>query len=77
CRVCHHEDLNACNKCHTLTGTKESKGVTLDRAMHQVNVAESCKGCHDLKKADVKCAGCHSFVDRTKKDELACMKCHI
>jgi hypothetical protein len=77
CRVCHHEDLNACNKCHTLTGTKESKGVTLDRAMHQANVVESCKGCHDLKKADVKCAGCHSFVDRTKKDELACMKCHI
>ena len=77
CRVCHHEDLSACNKCHTLTGTKESKGVTLERAMHQVNAVESCKGCHDLKKADAKCAGCHSFIDRTKKDEQACLKCHM
>ena len=77
CRVCHHEDLNACNKCHTLAGTKEGKGVTLDRAMHQASAVESCKGCHDLKKTDVKCAGCHGFIDRTKKDEQACLKCHM
>ncbi len=77
CIVCHHEDLNACNKCHTLTGTKESKGVTLDRAMHQANADESCKGCHDLKKSDAKCAGCHGFIDRPKNDESACLKCHM
>ncbi len=77
CRVCHHASLDACNKCHTLTGTKAGKGITLDTAMHQADASESCVGCHNLQKRDVKCAGCHRTMNRIPKDENSCQKCHM
>jgi hypothetical protein len=77
CRVCHHASLDACNKCHTLTGAKDGKGITLDTAMHQADAHESCVGCHNLQKRDVKCAGCHRSMNRIPKDDLSCRKCHM
>jgi len=78
CRVCHHESLDACNKCHTLEGkNKESKGITLERSMHRAGTDMSCTGCHDKKQQDKNCAGCHVFIGKTRVQEPStCAACH-
>jgi hypothetical protein len=81
CRVCHHESMQPCVSCHTLTASLEGpvdvKGVTLERAMHTVTSDRSCQGCHEEVKKKETCAGCHILMGRrdTLKDET-CMKCH-
>ncbi|MBW1898875.1 MAG: hypothetical protein JRI61_07435, partial [Deltaproteobacteria bacterium] len=77
CRVCHHADLNKCNKCHTLQGSKEGKNVTLEMAMHSDTSQASCIGCHDQQKKEKKCAGCHEFFHKgQQKGDESCNKCH-
>jgi len=78
CRVCHHANLNACIKCHTIQGTKEGNQVTLEESMHRLDVNMSCLGCHDLSQRDPKCAGCHADIARTRQqDPNACGACHM
>ncbi len=76
CRVCHHKEMGSCNKCHTVPGSKDGKGVSLENAMHQMDSSRSCKGCHEKQKSDKKCMGCHSLIPKTNKDENSCLKCH-
>jgi len=77
CRTCHHETLEACRNCHTLKGTKESEGVTLHEAMHEMMTNHSCVGCHDTKKTAVECAGCHDRMEQGRLSEVSCERCHI
>jgi len=78
CRVCHHEDLNACNSCHTLKGTKEGKQVRLEQAMHDLGSDHSCLSCHSIEQEDKNCAGCHRFIEKSRKQESEmCSVCHM
>lgn len=76
CRVCHHREIAACNTCHTVTGKKEGHFLTLETAMHEVTQAASCVGCHDRKKAQPQCAGCHNAMEKRKVSQDACLGCH-
>lgn len=78
CRVCHHANLKSCAECHTKTGTKEGKNIKLAQAMHQLDSPTSCMGCHATRKQDKKCAGCHAFIETTRKgDDASCLNCHM
>ena len=75
CSGCHHQSLQPCANCHTLTGASEGGGVTLERAYHQAGSGHSCVGCHaEATKAD-ECAGCHAVLS-TVPSERACVVCH-
>jgi len=78
CSTCHHETLNACESCHTLSGKKEGNWVTLAQAMHDVKSDRSCTGCHEEKVQAKECSGCHSLV-KTKmhvSEGQSCKTCH-
>jgi len=62
CRGCHHETLNACKQCHTLTGSRDGKWVNIANAYHDVLSEQSCSGCHRIKKSEKECAGCHGLL---------------
>ncbi len=77
CIACHHKSLEACSKCHTLSGTKTGQYVRLEQAMHSSKKERSCIGCHDKVKNGKDCAGCHSFMAKKQDaDEENCRKCH-
>lgn len=84
CIVCHHTgDPVACTTCHTVEGTKESKGVTLERAMHSEIIAKrdgdtpsSCVSCHIAQTRQRECAGCHEQLVGNKRHGRWCMVCH-
>ena len=79
CRVCHHEEMAACNSCHPLAKPAEKGGnVQLERAMHRSGSPMSCVGCHEINQKAKECAGCHGLMPRVvqSKDE-ACLKCHM
>jgi class III cytochrome C family protein len=78
CSTCHHETLNACESCHTLSGKKEGDWVTLAQAMHDVKSDRSCTGCHEEKVQAKECSGCHSLI-QTKmhvSEGQSCQTCH-
>lgn len=85
CVTCHHTgDPQSCADCHTLTGSPEGKGITLERAMHATNIApradgntpKSCVSCHEERyKAKQECAGCHNIVVPARDDKW-CAVCH-
>jgi hypothetical protein len=78
CRVCHHADLNACIKCHTLDGAKEGNFVKLEQAMHRPNADQSCMGCHETRQTDQSCIGCHtSFEKKRQQGTSGCVNCHM
>lgn len=82
CRDCHHQGLEACDKCHTLTGSPKGGYVTLAEAYHAVFAKQSCVGCHNrVVLTDKKCAGCHKFLPNMNvaakaPSEQFCDKCH-
>jgi len=78
CRDCHHANLDACGKCHTLTGIKEGAGVNIEQAMHQPDALMSCQGCHVRQQNKPECAGCHFMIEkrRSQANSSACLKCH-
>jgi len=76
CRICHHRDMAPCTECHTLTGSTDGEGVSLQRAMHAMDSDRSCIGCHDHQKADTACAGCHALMEQGKPSEHGCVTCH-
>lgn len=78
CRVCHHKALNSCSSCHSVEGKNEGGYVNLENAMHNPAATQSCKGCHNIKKQDQACLGCHSFItENNKNDEISCTVCHV
>lgn len=46
CRVCHHASMDACSKCHTLSGNKDGQFVNLEKSMHLASSNKACIGCH-------------------------------
>ena len=76
CRACHHESMTPCADCHTLRGSEESEGVTLERAMHAIDSEHSCIGCHEIEKQELGCVGCHSQMRHGELSERACTVCH-
>ena len=62
CRVCHHETLYDCKKCHSLTGSPDGKWVNTAGAYHDIFSEKSCTGCHKIKKSEKDCAGCHHHL---------------
>ncbi|OHE58421.1 MAG: hypothetical protein A2Z47_08315 [Thermodesulfovibrio sp. RBG_19FT_COMBO_42_12] len=62
CRGCHHETLNTCKECHTLTGSRDGKWINIANAYHDVFSEQSCSGCHRIKKSEKECAGCHGLL---------------
>ncbi len=62
CRGCHHETLNTCKECHTLTGSRDGKWINVANAYHDVFSEQSCSGCHRIKKSEKDCAGCHGLL---------------
>ncbi len=77
CRVCHHANLKACNECHTLNGSTEGEGVTLEKAAHKPGSNRSCLGCHAEKKLSESCAGCHSTMGSNRRmSDASCLTCH-
>ena len=79
CRVCHHADMNACARCHTLQGAKEGQYLKLAQAMHQLDTDQSCIGCHERNQKKPECAGCHNAISRTRSFEQkeSCRMCHV
>jgi hypothetical protein len=81
CRVCHHETLYPCKKCHTLVGSADGKLITTANAYHDVFAHAACAGCHSTAKTQKNCAGCHHHLldmdIRTKGPKTAaCNVCH-
>lgn len=76
CRVCHHKDMQSCNKCHTVGGSKEGDFVTLEQAMHQVTSQASCVGCHAERTQAKECAGCHAAMTAKPTSDKYCSTCH-
>lgn len=75
CQDCHHATLESCDTCHTLTGAKEGKFVTLAEAYHTPGSTWSCVGCHDKAVEKNDCAGCHHLRGSGMAD-TSCAKCH-
>ncbi len=76
CRTCHHESMTPCVECHTLAGSEKAQGVTLQRAMHDLNSEHSCVGCHETHKRETSCSGCHSLMEQGRLSDHACTICH-
>ena len=81
CRSCHHETLNACNTCHSLTGKPEGNGINVANAYHHMFSEHSCSGCHNKKKEEKKCAGCHHSIlamdiETMNPKKESCAACH-
>ena len=77
CRDCHHETMNACKKCHSLKGdVAEGGGVTLAEAYHEASSKWSCIGCHESKKAEPSCGGCHYPMKDALNKTSSCIRCH-
>lgn len=75
CSGCHHQRLEACSECHTLTGSADGGGVTLEDAFHRRTATFSCVGCHQQKALVKDCAGCHHELSQVPSDR-ACARCH-
>lgn len=86
CMVCHHTgDAIACTSCHTVEGSPAANYVTLETAMHVVEVAprkegtpSSCVSCHIRQTRQRECAGCHDHLVRgARQKEAWCNVCHV
>ena len=78
CRVCHHENINACASCHTPLGAKEGDFVRLQEAMHRIDAGQSCVGCHNREKSEKECAGCHGAMPQAAAlNRSTCNTCHL
>ena len=75
CRTCHHETMDTCGACHTITGSEEGGMVTLGFAYHEENSERSCVGCHNKQKTAHECAGCHHTM-KNGMTQNSCRDCH-
>lgn len=76
CSSCHHSSLRPCRECHTLAGSAEGAGVTLEEAYHRTASQLSCVGCHVARATATECAGCHRSLP-TVASQRACARCHV
>lgn len=76
CKACHHADLSACVKCHTVPGSKDGKFVNLEAAMHDPSSKKTCIGCHNDNQKAKSCVGCHARLPKSPDKETGCATCH-
>jgi len=77
CRGCHHASLKSCKECHTLNGSTQGEGVSLEKAAHKPGSKRSCLGCHEQIKHTEKCVGCHLMMGRNRRmPDASCLTCH-
>ncbi len=77
CRSCHHKAIESCAKqCHTQVGNEKGGFVTLEQAMHSVSDNASCIGCHNQRKVEKDCAGCHTLMPKARPSDATCATCH-
>lgn len=85
CMVCHHTgDPIACTNCHTVQGSPEGQNITLQQAMHTLNIKQrkeytpnSCVSCHAAQTRERNCAGCHTQLVRNARSKSSwCAVCH-
>ncbi len=75
CTQCHHKSVKPCKECHTLTGSKEGDGITLEQAYHTASSEHSCVGCHKKESYKKDCAGCHHKF-KQPPSRRTCKNCH-
>jgi hypothetical protein len=75
CSGCHHPNLDACVKCHTLTGAPEGDLITLEESYHRESSGYSCVGCHLARATATECVGCHRSIPTTPS-QRSCALCH-
>lgn len=75
CSDCHHKSMDSCGSCHTLTGARAGKFVTLAEAYHSSGTPRSCVGCHEREQQKPDCAGCHQ-LRQTRLSASSCKTCH-
>ena len=75
CSSCHHRTMRPCGECHSLAGSPEGDGVTMERAHHHARSQYSCVGCHNLNTREPECAGCHVQPSAAPADRT-CAVCH-
>lgn len=75
CRTCHHKKIASCSSCHSLEGKGEGNNVQQYQAMHKVDAARSCVGCHLAETQKPSCAGCHTVMP-TRLSQTSCQACH-
>ncbi len=77
CDIPLRSESGSCTEtCHA-AGSKQGKMVTTDNAMHEIDNKKGCVGCHEDKKKNRECAGCHGVMERGKNFNTICMKCHV
>ena len=76
CTTCHHKELKACRKCHSVDGKKKGQWVTIERAFHLVSSDHSCVGCHKKESDKKDCAGCHRRLWDEAPRKRSCKICH-
>jgi hypothetical protein len=77
CRACHHDSLQTCDTCHTVSGHAQGGGVKLATAYHEPFSLESCVGCHRGRMELAPCAGCHgSDIVKPISNKTSCPVCH-
>lgn len=83
----HEEFNNDCYSCHPKSlkefgeagQPEEGNATTLNarfEAMHAPDNAGTCVGCHNVKKQDPSCAGCHDMIPTNKTSDQSCAACH-
>jgi hypothetical protein len=76
CSSCHHYSLEKCVNCHTPSGDlKRGEGINFERAFHKFPAKQSCRGCHEVRKQEKECAGCHQWLT-TEMPQRSCPICH-
>ena len=81
CRVCHHETLQACEKCHGVMGSPEGRGINIAGAYHDIFSESACAGCHEVQKTEGDCSGCHHHlldmnIQAKGPKKAFCVVCH-
>jgi Class III cytochrome C family len=76
CRSCHHASLESCAACHTPDGDKKGNFIRLEQAMHRPAGNASCVSCHEKRKAEASCAGCHGQMPVQNFSDAECRLCH-
>jgi hypothetical protein len=76
CSSCHHQSLKPCDDCHTLSGSVEGAGITLDESYHAASSELSCVGCHSARTSATECVGCHRSIP-AGASQRACARCHV
>ena len=75
CSTCHHNGFQPCTDCHTVDGSDDGGGVTLQAAFHDSHAQQACVGCHQQEVTQQDCAGCHHVIDDVPA-ERTCETCH-